>query len=408
MARILFLAFRIAVFGLFVICNAVQCIVGALDLNIAEAAKVNHQGDVLAVLIGVAGLLLMFPILLFEVLRRKAAWNRVWFEIAWLSIFSILYMSSSIFLTLTMDTQMCYPAVKNLFNDACTTTRVLIAFSWLGTIVVFQYLVMLATCAYLHKEDDSSIWSVEVPRFPWFASRWLPDQSLPNTPLPFFHGQREKSPMPEKRRPTPSYINWNRGGLGSGYLVEPYRAPTSRGSSRTASRASSTPPKPPPKSKKWLLRLSPSRAARAELEAGASSYHVETPVARLLEPVESRSSVGPTPSFAEWPTLQIPEPARQPPSRPQLVISHAHSGSFPSDISSASLPPTHTFGAPPASPLIPSPSRRPRGPRRPSVGLEEALRVPPVTWSPASRTAPHRPPLLTLDTFAHGPNPTVP
>lgn len=230
-------------------------------------------------------------------------------------------------------------------------------------------------CSFQHREDKSSIWSVEVSHFPWFATPWLPEdrkRSIASVP----------SMTEKKGRGPASLINWGRGGLGVEYVIEPYRIATSN--------ASTIPPTPPKKQWSWGKRSRDRRHAR------------ETSTASTLpnprDSISSVSSSGGIPASRAFQGLPaMPQRVRQLPARPQvniLVPNPIARHSFVSDLSNASLPNPRGVFAPLNSPSIPSPSRRPLGPRRPSVGIEVALRVPPATLAPPPR---YRQPPLRLD-----------
>jgi len=116
---------------------------------------------------------------LIELARRDPVTGRVWFECIWVAIFAVLEFCAAVALSAMGPGVMCSAEVTEFVRDSCASTRVVLAFSWICTVVLFGYLVALTLSAYLHKNENPEIWSCNVRRFEWGGSRTYMSSEAP-------------------------------------------------------------------------------------------------------------------------------------------------------------------------------------------------------------------------------------
>ncbi|OCB84254.1 hypothetical protein A7U60_g8932 [Sanghuangporus baumii] len=223
-----FLLYRAATFALFIVCNAVICSVAAWNLGFADQHH-DHlttlaQIDSFLIFAGAAGLVVVFTVTFIEVFRRGAISGRIWFEMAWLTLFWIFNFAGAIAVTAVAPRKVCSfqsdPSHRS--GPACTSARVLIAFAWLNTGFLFMYFFLLTIFSIMHQKEDASVWRSAVCDFPWFQTK-LCIRSAPNSPI-IARFVKSKSPslvVPKPRRapPPPIFIH-GRAGLGSQVEIE--------------------------------------------------------------------------------------------------------------------------------------------------------------------------------------------
>ncbi|EJD05838.1 uncharacterized protein FOMMEDRAFT_139172 [Fomitiporia mediterranea MF3/22] len=222
-----FLLYRAATFALFIVCNTVICSVAAWNLSFAQSS--NHLAtlahiDSFLIFAGALGLLVVFPVIFIEVFRRGALSSRVWFEIAWLTLFWVFNFAGATGVTAVAPSKMCSPTSDNSHSSgsACSSSRVLIAFAWINTCFLFMYFFFLTVFSIMHQKEDASVWRSTVVEFPWFETKQC-IRSAPNSPI-MARFVKSKSPslvVPKPRRvpPPPLFIH-GRAGLGSRVEIE--------------------------------------------------------------------------------------------------------------------------------------------------------------------------------------------
>jgi len=211
---------RYLVFGLLVICNAILCSVAVWNLSLAQSVGQNLQVDAFLTFLGAFSLLFIFTIVFIEILRRNAVTGRLWFEVLWVGLFWIMELSGAAAVSAIVPGALCDQSP--IGNAACTSTHVLLAFSWLSTALLLGYLVCLVCVAIIRQKRDPQIWRANVIEFWRFDTRH-DLRSAPASPsLPRFQKTSEMF-APQPRRPPPIAVYAYRSGMGPEYQIEHFR-----------------------------------------------------------------------------------------------------------------------------------------------------------------------------------------
>lgn len=211
-----FLTLRYIAFTCFILFNSVICVVAALNLgSLAADTEKFPEVDSYLIFTGAFTIAFIFPVIFIEQFRKNAFVCRVGVEIAWVAIFWIMALAGAAAVTAISPQMHCAPNGPQLVTS-CTSTKVLLAFTWLSTIAFLTYLLGLTICAVYHNQQDSHIWQSGVRDFQWFTRQ----KSAGNPPeAAFTYGKivdpREPSYLP------PIYAQQI--GLSRGYVVEPLR-----------------------------------------------------------------------------------------------------------------------------------------------------------------------------------------
>lgn len=181
------------------------------------------QIDIYLILVGCLGLAHIFTVIFIELAYRHGITGRVWFECLWVGLFWLLYLGGASAVTSIAPAHMC--DVQRRIIDTCTSTHLLLAFTWIMTIILLSYFFLLVTASLVHLKHDSRIFHCYVHKFPWGQFR----RSLPSAPAsPSLPGFLKKMPSiiaPKPLRPVPTAIYTHRAGLGSEYEIESYATP---------------------------------------------------------------------------------------------------------------------------------------------------------------------------------------
>jgi hypothetical protein len=183
-----FIVCRYLTFALFIILNVIIATVAAWNWGISQNAALTFQVDTFLIAIGILGTLLIFPLMFIELVRKGAFTSRIWFEITWVALFWLMNLSGAAALTAIEPAKSCSSFVRSSpWAAACTSTRVLLGFTWLSTVTLLIYLLALLICSVLHMHDNPRIWMSGVRDVDWFASSPRQIKSAPSTPvLPIF------------------------------------------------------------------------------------------------------------------------------------------------------------------------------------------------------------------------------
>ncbi|KAI5122084.1 hypothetical protein M0805_006066 [Coniferiporia weirii] len=235
-------------FPLFIVCNAVICTVGAWNLSsVQELSRVgqfnfvlhlllfrrSHQyvfsplppahADSFLIFLGALGLVVVFPVIFIEVMRKGAITGRVWFEVGWITLFWLLNFAGAAAFTAIAPGALCSFSSPDSHRSgpACTSARILVVFSWLNTGFLFLYFFLLSLFAIMHrKEEDGGVWQTSVREFPWFETKQCL-RSTPNSPVGarFVKTKLPSLVAPKPRRPPPVFVH-QRAGLSSAVEIE--------------------------------------------------------------------------------------------------------------------------------------------------------------------------------------------
>ncbi|KAH7914983.1 hypothetical protein BJ138DRAFT_1123048 [Hygrophoropsis aurantiaca] len=219
---------RYVAFGFFVICNAIVCSVAVWNYSLAQSLGQGLSVDIYLIFTSALSLIIVFPIIFADLVCTNPFTSRVYFECTWLGIFWALELAGAAAVSAINSSSLCGHEASPLGVDSCTSTHVLLAFSWMCTFITLLYLLVLVIITTsVHRED----------RFIWYANmRELNKVSvrkcLPSAPTsPVLHRSQKASPpeiyAPKPRRPSENMkaVYAHRAGLSSDYEIEHFRTP---------------------------------------------------------------------------------------------------------------------------------------------------------------------------------------
>ncbi|KAF8163205.1 hypothetical protein B0H34DRAFT_312788 [Crassisporium funariophilum] len=375
-------ALRYLVFVVFVICNAIIASVAVWNLSIVESIAIDASAKQISsylIFVGASGLSLIFPVIFFELYGKNVFVGRVWFELLWVCVFFVMELAGAAAITGQSSAQVCNSVSGGLQNPSfsqdspCASTQVLQAFTWICTILLLGYFVLLVVSAIIRQREDPTIWHCSVRKFPWLNGR-RNLKSVPTSPsLPRFRSQTPviAAPRPRRLAIMREAILSYRSGLSSEYEVEHYQPQPHAAPEPVPANNRPVPPIP-------LAMASPPPLIRQQTQQAQQRQGptLSTP----FYPSYVRTAIDPTPQAP--PPAQLGQIRRLPPSPPPLGDwPRLDATSRPPRIKRKPLPPvvppaSYSFNAPALSaalqPLASSPTRsRPTGPRRRSSSGEE-------------------------------------
>ncbi|TFK86904.1 hypothetical protein K466DRAFT_586814 [Polyporus arcularius HHB13444] len=163
--------YRYASFGLFTVCNAVICCVSVWNLVLAQQIGWDPLVDAYLIALSALGIVYIFPILCIDLLRKNAIVSRVWFEAVWVGLFWIAQLAGAAAATAILPNMLCNFAADLLIPGSCSTTKAILAFTWLNTVNLLAYFLLLMVSAILHMKDDSTVWGAHTRMYPWYRVR---------------------------------------------------------------------------------------------------------------------------------------------------------------------------------------------------------------------------------------------
>jgi len=99
--------------------------------------------------------------------------------------------------------------------DSCVSTRVILAFSWLCTLFLLGYLILLVVSTLMHRNENPEIWSANVRSFDWGGARSYLNRTGPKVlELPRFVEKTRPGTIiaPKPQRPADKIMPVNRSG----------------------------------------------------------------------------------------------------------------------------------------------------------------------------------------------------
>ncbi|KIJ34694.1 hypothetical protein M422DRAFT_51922 [Sphaerobolus stellatus SS14] len=371
-----FLTLRYVAFALFILFNAVICVVAALNLgSLATGTQKFPEVDAYLIFMGALAIVFLFPAIIVELFRKNAFISRVAVEITWVSIFWIMSLSGAAAMTAIIPELSCLPAGTQL-KSTCASSLVLLAFTWLNTIILLAYLIVLIVCAVYHSQENNHVWQTGVRDFKWF-SKQHPEQEPPEGSFTYGKIKNPKEP----KQPPPVYAQQM--GLSKGYQVEPLHIDAAGPAAEPAPPALPTlqnfqfPARPTPA---LQLNIQGSEPYRTILPPPANVTTPKPPLSLYPEFVQASGGTipqpprpaGPTPPPAgSWPRPNPQEPIRRK-SRPARELPAEPRGPSSQQDPSGSSSAPRQLPSPPVT-VQPSTTRnRPVGPR----GSTDPLRVP--------------------------------
>jgi len=207
---------RYASMGLLVLFNSIICSVAGWNFGLLSDRGLYVPVDVFLIFVGGLALVTILPVLTVDIIRTGAITSRVWFELVWVGIFWVLELSGASALTAITPTLLCDPtAIASHFTSTCMSTRALLAFTWLSTILLSAHLSILLISALAHNGTHPHVWTTGVSDFPWYTPAAPLSSAIPQT-----RAGRQKlgslEDMPSSAlaggaAPPPAWTTWNSG-----------------------------------------------------------------------------------------------------------------------------------------------------------------------------------------------------
>ncbi|KAI0647202.1 hypothetical protein C8Q79DRAFT_907599 [Trametes meyenii] len=193
--------YRYSCFGFFILCNAIVCCVSVWNLVLAQQIGWDLRIDAYNIAISALGILFIFPVMCIDLLRKNSLVGRVWFECVWVGLFLILQLIGASAVTAILPNLLCSLPANFLLPSSCISTKVLLAFAWLGAVNLLVYFIILMVSAIMHIKDDSQVWGANTRMYPWFKVR----EALPSArPSPIRTWSKPPAPSaaPQIRLPS--------------------------------------------------------------------------------------------------------------------------------------------------------------------------------------------------------------
>ncbi|KAH7889290.1 hypothetical protein F5I97DRAFT_496613 [Phlebopus sp. FC_14] len=353
---------RYLFFGFVVICNAIICSVAVWNYSLVHANQ-TLQVDVYLIFLGAFGLAWIFTLMFIELLCSNPITTRVWFECVWIALLWLMELAGAAAITAIGPELQCARQAILFVYTLCVSQRVLVAFTWICTIILLFYLLFLVFIVVTHQRDDPTLWICSVRNlFRLTARQCL--SSAPSSPsVPRFKKRVPLDihyPHPVRPVPVPAYIH--RAGLSSEYEIEHFQPVPAGAEQMDVESVLSLPeavPIPPPKPAPAILRSSEAPRHPIPNSIGIprelSSTIVYSGQTQPSIPAPRTTTTSPPP-LGDWPRRDIME----------LPVQRKAPSSFDfprrCTLPSSGRPPGQTHPLP-DPPLSQPRTRRPSGPR---------------------------------------------
>lgn len=197
----IFYLYRYYLFVIAIISNAIICSAAAWNLPISQNADFHTQShiDAYMIFLGAFSLLVLISMLFIDLFSPRAFTGRVWVECLWIDFIWLLHFLGAVIVTTNLPRAMCIPQVERIYGNSCTSVKLLMAFSWICTINLFIYLIILLGSSIYHQKRDDTVWSAQVGSYPWYLHLYC--HKLGSSPE--LAPRRDHAPMsaPQPRRP---------------------------------------------------------------------------------------------------------------------------------------------------------------------------------------------------------------
>jgi len=172
----LFIAYRYVVFVLFVLCSVVTIGIGAWNLALSNTLLLPSSSaavDTFLIFVGALGAVCLFPIMLIDILRMNVLTSQVRFETALMGLFWLLQTTGATATTITYmsSTVVCLADSPQASLEYCTSSTVLLSFSWIAAANSLIYFCTLMVLAIMRYSQDGQVWKASTMDYPWVGSR---------------------------------------------------------------------------------------------------------------------------------------------------------------------------------------------------------------------------------------------
>lgn len=169
---------RYLVFFIFIISNAIVASVAVWNLSIVEGndrfSATATAGAVYLLVVAAMGLLLIFPILFLEIIKKRVCLGMVWFELAWVGLFGLLTLIGASLISSLSSRELCVPTLTEksqfvtsaLLVSPCSSAQVLGVFTWMPAAFLLTYATLLSILAFVRSAEDPAVWKCLVRDLP--------------------------------------------------------------------------------------------------------------------------------------------------------------------------------------------------------------------------------------------------
>jgi len=172
---------RYIFFALFIAFNVCIATVAAWNWGASQSAGAVSPVDAYLIALPIMGILLIFPIIFIDLLRRGAFTSRVWFETAWVALFWVMHLAGAAAVSAVQPEMQCVSSDPT-WTSICNSSKALMAFTWMSTIALLAYLLALLVCTVLNMRYMPHIWSASVTEVDWFGAEPRRISSPPGSP----------------------------------------------------------------------------------------------------------------------------------------------------------------------------------------------------------------------------------
>ncbi|KAG2755990.1 hypothetical protein P692DRAFT_20792336 [Suillus brevipes Sb2] len=220
---------RYVLFGLFVVCNAIICSVAVWNHSLVQATGGQTvQVDVYLIFLGAFSLAFIFPmrVIFADLLCTDPLSARVWFECAWIALFWLMQLAGAAAVTAIVPHIQCSAQATKLNDNSCLSTHILVAFTWICTIILLLYLSLLVVTTITTQRIDPDVWHHNVRYLRIETTRQCLSSAQNSPTASHFakgRGTSEAYKSHSLRPVAPNPVYGHRAGLNSEYEIEHYR-----------------------------------------------------------------------------------------------------------------------------------------------------------------------------------------
>ncbi|KAF5365792.1 hypothetical protein D9758_003242 [Tetrapyrgos nigripes] len=212
--------------AILIICSSIIASLATWNLSLSSRSRISSL-DPYLIFLGAAGLILAFTMIFIELAAHseKIVTNKLWFECCWTGLLSVMELAGAASYSSIAPSQMC--STNDQQTSSCTSTRALMAFTWLCTITLLSYSFMICMSCVIYSIKDPRIWVTTIRDFSLFDSSRL--NSQPPSPTPRATQKAPatpsiKAPQPRRPVPTPDFSG-HHSGLSAEYEIEHFQPP---------------------------------------------------------------------------------------------------------------------------------------------------------------------------------------
>ncbi|KDQ33202.1 hypothetical protein PLEOSDRAFT_1110448 [Pleurotus ostreatus PC15] len=314
---------RCVLFAFFIVCNAIICSGAVWNLSLMQPLGWRMEVNVYLIVIGAIAVTFSFALMFCELLRPNGFTSLVWVECAWVTLFLVLELAGASAFLAIVPALTCQPlGVPARLNDgrrsrlltrvsgACSSTRLVLAFTWICSLMLLIYVCFLTISAVIQSKDDPKIWVSSVRHLRWSEERRQLSSAPPSPTRPRFIKKNPSIVAPRPRRvlQAPNIYAY-RSGLSDDYQIEHFQPPNA---------IQSEPVEPEPA---LLLRNDSQPPVNYNAYPAVSFYpqymqSAITPAIHQQLPPEQQAGPSSPPPLGDWPRRDVLSHPAKPKRRP--------------------------------------------------------------------------------------------